>query len=171
MAQQPAPVPANLASPFLSIAPASGDTLRFDEKLADFETRDIDGRVWRSSDLMGKFTVVDLWVANYGMANAEHPGLQRFYEQVRANHANIQVLTFCLDLDYAHAPAYMHARHYTFPVIADWRVGTKLFGSGGGILGGVPQQRVIDREGRLADPFRAWSFGRVLFEVERAARK
>ncbi|MBS1858009.1 MAG: redoxin domain-containing protein [Acidobacteria bacterium] len=157
--------------PFVSIPPPARDTLRFGEKLPDFEARDTSGRVWRPADLLGKYTVVDLWVANYGMANAEHPELERLYEQLKTNKANIQVLTFCLDLDYTHAPAYMRARHYTFPVIADWKVGMKLFGNGGGIVGGVPQQRVIDPERRLAEPFHNWSAGRVLFEVERAAAR
>lgn len=152
--------------PLVPIRPAPVDALRFGEKLPDFQAKDIGGRVWRSSDLMGKYTVVDLWVAH-----AEHPELDRIHEQLMANRARIQVLTFCLDLDSMQTWAYVRSRHYRFPVIADGALAERLFGDGAGIPGGVPQQRVIDPQGRLAEPFRAWSLGRVFFEVERAAAR
>ncbi|SPF49841.1 hypothetical protein SBA4_420011 [Candidatus Sulfopaludibacter sp. SbA4] len=52
---------------------------------------------------------------------------------------------------------------HTFPVIADWTLVKKLF------PGVSTEYCVINPEGRLSYPFRSWTLGRVLFEVERAA--
>ena len=92
------------------------------------------------------------------------PELQPFYDKVR-NTKNIQVLTFCRDYDYMHAHEYMKQTKYTLPVIADWILINKLFP----IAQGQGRQWLVNPEGRLSYPFRSWSFGRLLFEVERAA--
>jgi len=173
------------------VEPEAPDTLRFEEQLPDFEAADTGGRVWRSADLRGKLTVIDIWntrgVSLDGLIahryNQEHPELQRFYEKIK-NNPNIQVLTFCTDYDYTHAPIYMKENHFTFPVIADWMLTRKLFGSVGNIMGGVPrrsmerracpissnEQWVVNTEGQLSSRFCWWSFGRILMEVERAAQ-
>ena len=93
------------------------------------------------------------------------------------------MLTFCLDYDYMHAHDYMKQKQYTFPVIADWTLIGKLFPKDACRLPcsvGIPSpspdhgmlagpQWVVDPQGRLSYPFRAWSFGRLLFEIEKAA--
>ena len=134
-------------SPLLSIPPAATDTLRFGASLPDFEASDITGRLWRSSDLRGKLTVVDIW--STFPTNRGHSEIQRFYDKVK-NSNKIQVLTFCFDHDYTHAAVYMKQKTYTFPVIADWVLTKMLFGE----EVNLPQLWVIDREGRLSSRFR-----------------
>ena len=90
--------------------------MRFEIPLPDFEAKDIDGRVWRSSDLLGKLRVIDLW--STFSPNFEHPEVQRFFDRIRQSQ-DIELLRFCSDYDYTHAPAYMKKTQYTFPVIAD----------------------------------------------------
>jgi hypothetical protein len=163
---------------FVSIPPASSDELRFGAPLPPFEAKDIAGRTWRSDELRGKFTLIYIWgtfeariVDNHPHAREivthaglpDLPELQRFYDRVKTT-KNIQVLTFCRDYDYTHAPEYMTARHYTFPVIADWVLIKKLFPEEG-----PSRQWLVNPEGRLSEPFRSWTFGRLLFELERAA--
>jgi peroxiredoxin len=171
-------------SPFLSVAPVL-DALRFETPFPDFEAKDTEGRVWRSADLRGKLTVVDIWSTFGGVHNVEHPELQRFYDKVK-NSGRIQVLTFCTDFDYTHAPVYMKQNNYTFPVVADWSLARKLFGSVGNLSKAgysastlrsenpgcpqrFPEQWVINGDVRLSSQFCSWSFGRILMEVERAA--
>jgi hypothetical protein len=164
--------PLGAQSPFASIPQASEDSLRFGARIAEFEAKDISGRTWRLDDLRGKFTVIYFWRTGWAREADAHPRanpdfldlaeLQRFYEK-----KNVQVLSFCMDYDYTHAPIYMNEKKYTFPVIADWVLIKKVFpGTEGGRL-----YRVVNPEGRLSYPFRSWSFGRLLFEVERAAGK
>jgi hypothetical protein len=153
-------------SPFSSVPPLQVDTLRFAEQIPDFEARDIAGRTWRRADLAGKFTVIYIW-HTFGADIPRYsalPEIQRFYDKVKGA-KNLQVLTFCSDYDYTHAPQYMQRKGYTFPVIAEWTLLRKLF----------PNDRipgrfgVINPEERLSYPTRTWSFGRLLIEVERAA--
>src|SRR5216684_6868355 len=59
--QQPSTPTPVTRSPILSVAPAPSDTLQFEAQLPDFEAKDINGRLWRSSDLRGKLTVIDIW--------------------------------------------------------------------------------------------------------------
>ena len=178
-------------SPFLPVAPVVPDTLRFEAQIPDFEAKDIAGRTWRSADLRGRLTVIDIWSTFGGVHNEEHPELQRFYEKIK-NSQSIQILTFCTDYDYTHAPVYMKQRSYTFPVIADWELTRKLFGTDGNLAMVLqwpgwqsagrqpqaqscalhfPEQWVINAEGRLSARFCWWTLGRILLEVERAAQK
>jgi len=170
LAQQP-PV-------FVSIPPAASDELRFGAPLPPFEAKDIAGKTWRSDDLRGKFTLIYIWGTAEARAVDNHPHareivtiaglpdlpeLQRFYDRVKTA-KKIQVLTFCRDYDYTHAPEYMTTRQYTFPVIADWVLMKKLFPDAG-----PSRHWLVNPEGRLSEPFRSWTFGRLLFEFERVA--
>jgi cytochrome c biogenesis protein CcmG/thiol:disulfide interchange protein DsbE len=153
-------------SPFFSIPPVPTDTLRFGDRIPDFEAKDIDGRTWHRADLAGKFTVIYIWhTADPDVPRFNNlPEVQRFFDQVKGA-KNLQVLTFCRDYDYTHAPEFMKRKGYTFPVIAEWSLIRKLF----------PSDRmpgwyaVVNPEERLSYPARGWSFGHLLFEVERAA--
>jgi cytochrome oxidase Cu insertion factor (SCO1/SenC/PrrC family) len=160
-------VPAAAAqSPFSSVPPAHNDALRFAEQIPDFEARDIAGRTWQRADLAGKFTVLYIWhTSEAGVFRFDDlPEVQRFFDKVKASN-NTQVLTFCRDYDYTHAPEVMKRKGYTFPVIADWSLIRKLFPSDR-----LPGRfAIIDPEERLSYPTRGWSFGRLLFEVEKAA--
>jgi peroxiredoxin len=176
---------------FLPLPPKSSDSgeLRFGEQLPKFEAKDTSGRTWRLEDLRGKFTLIYIWSTvearlqdpfdRYpGVVNfLELPELQRFFDKVR-NSENLQVLTFCRDYesgDYMRAQDYMKEKHYTFPVITDYVSISKLFdGNRPWVLQDQSlwsHQWIVNPEGRLAYPVRAWSFGRLLFEVERAAAR
>jgi hypothetical protein len=191
LAQQPASPPAKPGSPFLSvptvgIAGSAEQALRFGVKLPDFQATDTSGRIWRLADLRGKFTLIYVWsmvearlqesLRHPGVAGfLELPAVQRCHEQVK-DPKNIQVLTFCRDDyrgDYMPAEEYMKMKQYTFPVVADYASVVRLFD---GIKPWVwkepagSHEWIVNPEGQLAYPVRSWSFGRLLFEVEKAAR-
>ena len=191
---QQIPTPATgETSPFLTVPPAESDELRFAAQVPDFEAQDIHGRTWRTGDLAGKFTVLYLWSTFSARAtDRQDPHgrrsiprlveIQQFYDKVK-NGSKIQVLTFCQDYDYTHAPAYMKEKNYTFPVIADWTLIGKLFPKDTCLQGcsswapsptgqGTPlasAQWVVNPEGRLSSPFHNWSLGHLLMEVEKLA--
>jgi hypothetical protein len=79
---------------------------------------------------------------------------------------HLQVLTFAGDEDPARVRAYMLEKGYTFPVVVNAQLSTRLFGD----EGGIPKQFVINQEGRLSEPFVSWSLGRIFLEAERLAR-
>jgi hypothetical protein len=157
-------IAAGQQAPFQPVPSVEPDSLRFGSQLAEFEAKDISGRVWRPEDLRGKFTVVYVW--HTFAARIPAPGLgkdideiQRFYEK---GVKGAQVLTFCRDYDYTHAGEYMKERGYGFPVIADWKVVDRLFPKTG-----TGTKWVVDPDGRVSYPFHTWTLGRVMYEVER----
>ena len=151
-------------SPFQSIPAAPSDFLTFRLPLGNFTAKVIHGRTWRAADLQGKFTLIDVWSVSCGPCRREHPELQRFYEKASASN-RIQVLTCALDSEAAPVAKYMREARYTFPVIA----GAQSFPDLCPADRGSPSHMVIDPQGRRSEPFRAWTFGRILFEIERAA--
>jgi hypothetical protein len=178
LAQQSSSPTAETGSPFLSIPPVP-EGFRFETQLPSFEAKDIAGRTWRLEDLRGKVTLIYIWYTFEARAVDAHdphlreimplsdlPAVQRFYDEARRT-KNIQVLTFCRDYDYTHASDYMKERKYSFPVIADWVLIKKLFPTAGG---NAPYW-VVDQDARLSSPIRAWTFGRVIYELKRAASR
>jgi peroxiredoxin len=154
-------------SPFQAIqAPVvAEDTISFSIPVPDFEARDLRGRTWRSADLHGKLTIVQIWGTYCLPCRQEHPALQDFFGKERSL-KNVQVLTFSLDDDPNRVQAYMKEKGYTFPVIVDRNLEPKLFPS----VGTLPKSWVIGPNGYRADPFNSWTFGRVLMEVEKMAK-
>jgi hypothetical protein len=72
----------------LQVEPVGPDTLHFEARMIpDFEAKDITGRLWRSADLRGKLTVIDIWGTFGGVQNQEHPELQRFTKKLRTARA------------------------------------------------------------------------------------
>jgi hypothetical protein len=92
--------------------------------------------------------------------------VQRFHDRAK-NTSNLQALTFCSDYDYTHAPEYMRQAGFEFPVVADWKLIDELLGPGAR----TSRYAVIGPEGKLSAPFRSWTLGRVLFELEAIAAK
>jgi len=152
-------------SPFEAVQPAVSDTLNFRTPLSDFEARDLTGKAWSRAELRGRFTVVTIWSTWCLPCRKEAPAVQALSDQAN-NHGKVQVLTFSLDRDPEAVRLYMREMGYTFPVIVDPDLEARLFPP----EGGVPQSWVIDRQGRRSDAFRAWTFGRIVLEVEKLAR-
>lgn len=162
-AQQSMPSVQQRQSPFETVPEASSDVLKFDVPLGAFKARDLSGQMWHSRDLRGKTTVIDIWATYCAPCRAEHPELQRFYERVRTG-GTIQVLTFSMDEDPSQAAAYVKNQRYSFLVIANANLVQKLFPP----AEGIPQHWIISPEGRRSAPFRSWTLGRILFEIERS---
>jgi thiol-disulfide isomerase/thioredoxin len=154
-------------SPLQTLAPkgASPDALTFSKALPAFDAIDLNGRSWRTADLLGKVTVVQIWGVFCLPCRQEHPMLQEFFRNVGAI-KDVQVLTFSLDEGRSQVAAYMREKGFTFPVIVDGDLERKLFPN----EGGIPKTWVIGPKGERTEAFRTWSLGRVLLEVEKVAR-
>jgi hypothetical protein len=61
----------------------------------------------------------------------------------------------------------MRQNHYTFPVIIVGKEqADKLLPAEAHSDGGIPESWIIDRQGRRSEPFRTWTFGRILLTAE-----
>jgi len=153
-------------SPFEPVPEPISDTLSFHIPLADFEAKDLTNRVWHTSDMHSKITVIGTWAVDFPPCHQYLPALQAFNAEVKRDRA-IQVLTFSVDDDVSRVRTYMRAKGYTFPVIVNKRLEFNLLPRDA-ILPGLV---IIDREGRRSDPFREWTFGRILLEAKALAKR
>src|ERR1700694_3478077 len=103
-------------SPFQVIRPPAADTdvLAFRNPVPDFEVRDLSGRTWRSADLQGKLTVVQIWGTFCLPCRKEHPALQDFFNKAHSMN-NVQVISVSLDGDRSRVLSYMKDKGFTFP--------------------------------------------------------
>jgi peroxiredoxin len=171
------------AQSFSAIPPVPTDSLRFERDLPAVEIKDAAGKVWRPEDFRGKYTLVYVFhTSEARMADARTgPGqdrlkrwiglpdlreVQRFYD-VAKDKRQLQVLAFCSDYDYTHAPEYMKQAGFDFPVVADWKLIDQVLG----LDVHASRYAVIGPDGKLSAPFRSWSLGRVMFELEAIAGK
>jgi len=153
-------------SPFVAISPSAGasDTLVFSTPMPQFEARDLNGRLWRSSDLRGKVTVVQIWGTYCLPCRREHPELQNFVSRLAAA-SNVQVLTFSVDTDPSRTMSYLNDKGYRFPTIVDAGLEQKLFPH----EGGIPQTYVINSRGQRTQAPQSWTLGRTLLEAQKLA--
>jgi cytochrome oxidase Cu insertion factor (SCO1/SenC/PrrC family) len=151
---------------FSPIPSAPPDLLKFNHRTPSFEVTDLNGKTWRLADLLEHVTVVSLWATSCLPCRQEHPELQRFFDKTKSK-GRLQVLTFSLDENSADVKSYMRQNRYTFPVIivAKEQV-DKLFPAATDSDGGIPESWIIDRQGRRSEPFRTWTFGRILIAAE-----
>ena len=77
----------------------------------------IDGKPFSSKELLGKWILIDFWGTWCGPCRAEHPDLQKFYEQVVLLNPNkIALLTLaCKDTE-EKVVQYTKEKKYSFPV-------------------------------------------------------
>jgi peroxiredoxin len=121
------------------------DLLPADQRTAvpAFELADLDGRIWRSTDLAGKPTVIYFFAPWCGVCAASSPQL-RWFHRWRGN--DVQVIL--IGLDYG-SPSevrdYVRRHSLTMPVL----LGTPATGAAFRI-NGYPTYYVIDTQGRIA---------------------
>lgn len=158
-------------SPFLDVKEPKDDELRFEDKIGAFQVTDIDGREWNREALLGRVTVVYHWAVWCLSCIDKNPILQDLHAK-HEDSEDLQVLTFCTGQGDTSRTvrAFMNHHGYTYPVVIDpgAKVAEPLIGHG---PYGIPECRIIDRQGRKSAAFRAWPFGKVLLEAERLSRK
>lgn len=137
--------------------------LAYDSELPDFEVRDLNGRVWRRADLLGKATFIDIWATWCPPCREQHPELQKLHAAL-AGRKNMQVLSVSADETEWLASEYVKEKQYTFPVIMSKPVMERLFP-----IYGLPQGWMIDARGRRSAPYHFFSSAGAIKEMERAA--
>jgi beta-lactamase regulating signal transducer with metallopeptidase domain len=129
----------------------------------DFEAKDRSGRIWRSSDLRGKTTLIDVWSADRGPSLAYQGELQGLYDRIK-DRSDVQLLTFNIDANPYPAERHLAENSYKFPVIMSRTEAISLFGS------------LPDRTFRIVGPDGRFTMARcrkfescISVELERAA--
>ena len=93
--------------------------------VADFEAKDLSGRVWRLANLKGKVTYINIWATWCETCLVEMAGLQKLYEQW-TDRSDRLVLTISIDSNPRLAEAFIKENHYSFPVISSQEIAEKF---------------------------------------------
>ncbi len=110
----------------------------------DFELRDVNGNIWRLSDMKGSVVLINFWATWCETCRDELPSLQRLYDMTK-NKSNFRLVSIIFRDDPKRAYFYMNENNYTFPVLID-SDGAVSIAYG---LTGVPETFVVDKKGIL----------------------
>jgi len=109
--------------------------------VADFEAKDLSGKMWGLADLQGKFTFVHIFHSGCGSCSAGLRSVQQLYERWK-NRTDRAVLTISQDESPAIAESFMKENNYSFPVIHGADIAEKF-----DQRGGFPRESLIDPQG------------------------
>ncbi len=121
-------------------------TTHLNEKLAEFELKDLDGNLILSADYKGKVLVLDFWTTWCGMCLKAFPNFQEVYEKFK-DHPDVAFVAVNMGRKdpIAHVRAFIDTNGYSFPVAYD--EGSKV--SDRFEINHLPTLLVIDKSGRI----------------------
>ncbi len=133
----------------------------------DFPMTDLAGKPVKISDYRGKVIVLDFWATWCGPCIASMPHTQEVAKQYRDQ--GVIVIGACTSDERAKFDSWVAANREKYPDFifahdplekSPDRASAKLYG-----VGGIPQQFIIDREGRIAAAVTGYLKGEVLLDA------
>jgi thiol-disulfide isomerase/thioredoxin len=112
------------------------------KELPPWELPDLQGKTWKMLSLRGKTVFINVWATWCGPCQAEHPHLQKLYQQVK-DRVDVQVVTLNMDDEIGKVAPYMKEKGYTFPVLLARTYIDDVTPSAG-----IPQNWVVDAHGK-----------------------
>jgi cytochrome c biogenesis protein CcmG/thiol:disulfide interchange protein DsbE len=109
----------------------------------DFELKDIDGKVWRLSDLKGKVVLINFWATWCDSCKEENPSLQKLIESQKDNR-NFVAVSILYNDSTQNAILYLKRNGFTFNVLIDDNKVSADYG-----ITGVPETFILSRRGIL----------------------
>jgi len=107
----------------------------------DFELKDINGKVWRLSDLKGKVVLVNFWATWCDSCKEENPSFQKFVESEKDD-KNFVAVTILYDDSAQNAASYLKNNGFTFTVLIDDQKTSSAYG-----ITGVPETFIVSKRG------------------------
>ncbi|MCE5312156.1 MAG: TlpA family protein disulfide reductase [Nitrospiraceae bacterium] len=145
---------AGIAAIFFAVGRDGSQSLKASTGLEapDFSLTDLDGKVWKLSDLRGKVVFLNFWATWCDSCKTENPTIQNLIN-LEKNNPDFVFLTILYNDRADNAREYMRKNSFTFPVLIDNAKTAKNYG-----LTGVPETFIIDAKGIVRDkivgPFR-----------------
>ncbi|MBN2654833.1 MAG: redoxin domain-containing protein [Nitrospirae bacterium] len=136
-----------LAVVFISASKNSSKTTRADIGLAapELNLTDLNGRIWKLSDLKGKVIFINFWATWCDSCKPEKLTIQNLVTSEKDN-PNFVFLTVLYNDSTERAKDFIKQHNYTFPVLIDNAAVSRAYG-----ITGVPETFIIDPSGILRD--------------------
>jgi peroxiredoxin len=109
----------------------------------DFELKDIDGKIWRLSDLKGKVVLINFWATWCDSCKEENPSFQKLIESEKDN-SNFVAVTILYNDSAQNAVSYLKNNGFTFNVLIDDKRTSTNYG-----ITGVPETFILSKRGTL----------------------
>jgi len=113
----------------------------------DFELLDIEGNIWKLSELKGQVVFVNFWATWCPPCREEMPSMQELYKAMPKDH--FKMLTILSNDNPALAATFAEKNGFEFPILED--PGSEV-GRAYGITG-VPETYIIDKKGILRQKY------------------
>jgi peroxiredoxin len=133
----------------------------------DFEARDLNGKLWRLSEIKGKVVLINFWATWCDTCKMEKPFFNRLYQNFKGNDG-IVFLTMLFNDDLQKGREYIQKYAYDFPVLEDRQGVAAQYG-----VRAVPETFVIDKRGKIAQKIvgpMKWDSEEVREAIERLLR-
>jgi DsbE subfamily thiol:disulfide oxidoreductase len=108
-----------------------------------FELKDLEGRLWRLSDLKGQVVVINFWASWCDTCKEEKPYLIDLLNRLKSD--KLTYISILYNNDPSEALKYMNSQGYKFPVLIDDKGVAMDYG-----LTGVPETFIVNKKGILA---------------------
>ena len=147
--------------------PAAVAMLKVGAAAPDFSATDVDGKPVKVSDYRGKIIILDFWATWCGPCIASMPHTQEVAEHYKDQ--GVVVMASCTSDTRGKFEAWVKTNQGKFPNMifshdplerSDDRAARKLYG-----VGGIPQQFIIGRDGKIAALCMGYLKGEVLLEA------
>ncbi|MDT8334826.1 MAG: TlpA disulfide reductase family protein [Desulfurivibrionaceae bacterium] len=137
-----------------SLGGSGGTAARWGQPAPAFELEDIEGNIWRLSELAGQVVFINFWATWCPPCREEMPSMQELYETMPKD--RFKMVTILSNDDPALAEVFAEKNGFEFPILID--PGSEA-GKAYGITG-VPETYIIDKEGLLRQKYlgpRQWN--------------
>lgn len=108
-----------------------------------FELKDVEGKVWRLSDLKGKVVIINFWASWCDTCKEEKPYIIELLNRLKSD--KLIYISILYNNDPSEALKYMNSQGYNFPVLIDDKGVAIDYG-----LTGVPETFVVNKNGILS---------------------
>ena len=120
----------------------STDWQKPEKDMKPWQLTDLHGETWKLTSFEGKALLINVWATWCGPCQAEHPHLQKLYDQLKSD-PKIQIVTFNVDEEIGNVSPYMKEHRYTFPVLFAKDYVNDVIGSFS-----IPRNWIVDSKGK-----------------------
>ncbi len=136
-----------------TVASENGSWQKPQRAMNPWQLLDLTGKSWKLMSFKGKTLLINVWATWCGPCRAEHPRLEKLYQQLKGD-PSIEIITFNVDDQIGDVAPYIKENYYTFPVLLAKDYADELMP----VLS-IPRNWIVDPQGK-------WEWEQTGFNTE-----